>query len=316
MRRVLQIGGAILGLLLTIAIVVFVLIYTGILRKEDIDLIKVYEYTTDDNLIYTEAEWDWKAYENRDTIQYEEGVSIPTKTVVMNIDNTTFYNVTIPDKPYIYDYGKTIWAEDGTFVIRIIGNGSLDNLSSLAGIDNGINVNQLTITSQEKIKGRRTVATLVGESAIVADIYGSNEDYSIIRDSIASNHETYDITTIPYSDNCVRLSELKYVGSYAPQVILSDISISQNRKLFKDGSLWTSSMVEPYYKTKNIYLAKLVAASDGVVEEIYDDGKVLFARSGNYYIGVISYNTNTCIVMIGEGEEAYCNIVSVISLER
>lgn len=314
MRRVLQIGGAIIGLLLTIGIVVFVLIYTGILRKEDVDLIKVYEYTTDDNLIYTEAEWDWRAYENRDTIKYEENVSVPTTTVVMNIDANTFYNVIIPDKPYIYDFGKTIWAEDGSFVIRIIGNGSLDNLSGLAGIDNGINVNQLTITSQEKIKGRRTIATLVGESAVVADIYGSNEDYSVIRDSIASNHDTYNIS-VPYAENCVRLDEIKYEGSYAPQVILNDVSMKQDRKLFKDGLLWTSSMVEPYYKAKDIYLAKMIAASNGAVEEIYDDGKVLFARSGNYYVGVISYNTNTCIVMIGEGEEAYCNIVSIISME-
>lgn len=315
MKKVLQVGGTVLGLFLTSGIVIFVLIYTGILRKEDIDLIKVYEYTTDDNLIYTEAEWDWNIYENRDIIKYEENVFIPTKTVVMNLDNTTFYDVVIPDKSYIYDFGKTIWAEDGTFVIRVVGGGELGNLSALAGIDNAISINQLTLVSPESIKGRRTIVTLVDDYAIIADVYGSNEDYSVIRDSLASNHKSYEIEYIPYADNYVNLSSISYSGKYAPQIIIDDISIKQDRYLFKDGLLWTSFMTEPFYKVRDIYLAKLVSSSGGVVNEIYDDNHILFARSGDYYIGIISYNVNTCIVMIGQGEEAYCNIVSIINME-
>lgn len=314
MKKAFIIAGAVIVVLAVVGFLVFVLSYTGVLDPKVVDNRDVYYYTTDDGLSYTEAEFTWHAMEGDEVIQYVENYNIPSTVIAMNLDGNTYYDISIPDKEIIYDFGKTVYAVDGSFVIRILGGAKLDNLSALAGIDNGIAVNQITLVSNDKVKGRRTIVTIVDDSAIVVDVYGTNEEYSLLRDSLATNHASREIGDIPYSANLIRLSEISYEGSFAPQVVYKDVSLTQQRYLFADGSLYTQSVVEPFYKAKREYLARLVATSGGQVDTLYEDDDALFAKSGDYYVGVINYNTNTSIVLIGKGEEAYCNIVSVMAL--
>lgn len=316
MKKVLIIIGIIFGVLAVGAFTVFVLVYTGVISEKQLDDVKVYTNYNEDGLMYTESEWDWLPMNNKNIIQYEENVNIPTTTVALCIDSDTFYDVTIPDVPYFYDFGKTIWAGDGSFRIKVINDMETSDISAVAGIDNGTNVNRLTIVNDEKTKGRRVIATLVDDAAIIAEVFSTNEHYSVLRDSLASNHNSYKVDVSIYTQNCPRINKITYEGKYCPQVVYSNISLTSDRYLFADGYVWTQSIVEPYYVAKDKWLAKLITSSGGGIDEMYEDGNVMFARSGDYYAGAVKYNTNTSIVLIGKGEEAYCNIVSVIDLAK
>lgn len=316
MKKILCIAGIVFAIIGVIGFSVFVLIYTGVLSKKDLDTIDVYTYYTDTGLKYTEAEWSWAPIENKDTIHYTETITCGIIPVALNLDSNIFYNVTIPDVPIVYDFGKTIYAEDGSFMVRVIGDVNINNLSATAGIDNGTPVNQITIVNSDDTKGMRVIATLVDGSAIIATVYEGDEYYSILRDSLASNHDTYTVDNIPYSEQCQYLDTLKYEGSFAPQVIVGDITLAIKRYLFEDGYVWTQTSLDPYYKTKQIYLAKLNVISGQVIDTYYEDDTALFAKAGDFYLGVVNHNTNTSIVLIGKGEEAYCNIVSVIQLAK
>lgn len=312
MRKVLTISGVCIGISAVVGVVLYLLFRTGILDFKKVDNITVYEYTSEDGLIYTEAEWDWRAVENKEPIVYVKDTHNVAKTNVhLNLTKDLFYDVTIPNVPIIYDFGKTIWAEDGSFIIRVVGNANLNNLSALAGIDNGVNINKLTIANSEESKGHRVIATCIEDWAIIADVYSGNETFSIICDSIANNRSSYVVDDVNL-DSANKVDEITYSGNYCPQVVYKDVSLRQDRYLFKDGMLYVQSVTEPYYKARKEYLSKLVVSANTPVSEIYDTNVEVYARAGDYTIGVISYNTNTSIVMIGKGEEARCNIVAIM----
>ena len=316
MKRILIIIGAIVLVIAAGLFTWFFLTYTELLSPKDVDRKTVYTYTNDDGLVYTERQWDWKPMNNKEEIHYTEDIFTPVRTVQLNLVDEVYYDINIPDVPIIYDFGKTIYAEDGSFEIRVVGNVTLDNLSAMAGIDKGTALNQLTIVNSEKSKGKRIIATVVDDCGIIANIFNNDEYYSIIRDSLGKNHKSYLIDEIPYSDTCNYLSELVYTGSFVPQLIYRDITLESTKHLFEYGYLWTQSIVEPFYRAKQLWLTKMVVTSGMPVDSIYETDDILFASAGDVYIGVVNYNTNTSIVLIGEGEEAYCNIVSIIDLAK
>lgn len=312
MSKGLKVTIIIISIIITLGIVVGILWYTGFFEKEESDRETVFRYETEDGHIYTEAEWSWKPIVYQEVIPYMEDTSnIDRITIALSLDDDTFYDVTIPNKEYIYDYGKTVWAKDGSFTIRVIGDASVDNLSAIAGINNGENINARTLSTKLKIKGSKTVATLVDNYAIVVDVYSNDESYTIIRDSLSSNNKSYKISEF-YIDDVLILDKLSYEGRFISQSKFKEINLIQNRYMFENGILWTQSVVKPFYETKNIYLSKLVASSGSLVTEIYDTSKMFYAKAGDYYIGLVYYNSNTTIAFIGCGEEAKCNIISLM----
>ena len=315
MKRVLSIIGIIVAVLITGAVVFGVLLYTGVIKSEDIDNLSVYVYENGQGQKYTVAEWSWKPIEDKKIISYVNvPATVPTVTVALAFDNDTYYDIKIPDVPYVYDFGKTVWAEDGSFMIRVVGNATMDNLAALAGIDNGESINQYTIKSPDGQKGARTIATLIKGTGIIVNIYSGNQTYSILRDSIADNRFTYSFSEVPYANGCKYIDKVSYTGSFIPSVSVDDKSIKQNRHMFEEGMLWTQTVVQVYADACHTYLAKMVASSvSGKVELYYDDGVKMYAKSGDYYVGVVKLNANTCIALIGMGEEANCNIVSIMS---
>lgn len=314
MKKVVTIIGIIVCVIVTIGVAVFVLVYTGVLSKNDISLSSVSTYTTEDGLTYTEKKWDWSPKESKQIISYVDTSAVSKRVVTLSLDSGLYYDVKIPDVPYIYDFGKTVWAEDGSFMIRVIGNADMSTLSAMAGIDNGENINQFTIKSPDGKKGARVVATLIGNTAIIANVYYGNDAYSIIRDSIADNRDSYEIGEVPFAKGCTYLKEVSYTGTFAPSISYSEVSMSSDKHLFENGALWVQSIVQPFDQASKLYLEKLVTASaSGKVEQYYTSDKLMFAKSGTYYCAVIYHNTNTSIAMVGEGEEALCNIVSIIN---
>ena len=254
--------------------------------------------------LYTERQWEWKPVEFKDTINYVSTTEVSKRVVTLHVNECTFIDVTVPDTDVINDYGKTIWAIDGSYTVRIIGNATKDTLSKLAGIDNPI-IEGNSISSPVDKEGKKTVAKLIGDYCVVADIYVGDSNYSIIRDSLFNQElSTYEHNNSSYKFNITELSNLIYNGNYCPQIEIREISLSSKRNLFEKGFLWNQSNMIPLYKAERQYIAKLEKLAECSVEEFYTDGGILYAKAGDYYLGLVSYNTNTTISLLGQGDEA------------
>lgn len=300
-----------LGILLTIGVVIFVLLKVGILDFREIDTVNVYTYTDDFGRKYTEREWDWKPIESKEIIEYVDVTKLEKQIVTLSLSSGVFYDLELPMGNYIYDYGKTIYAEDGSYLIRVVADCSLDDLSSTAGIDNGINIDKVTLVSPENKKGMRIICTLIDGYAIIANIHTGNENYSILLDAL-QNKETYTIPKIEKSEDFVQLDNISYSGEYIAQVVFQSIDLSWNKYLFENGELVTSVSYYPMTLALDEHIIKLMAFSRSPISELYQSKSMCYAKSGEYELGLLKYNDNTTIVLLGYGEEAKCNIVSIM----
>lgn len=311
MKKLLLIFVSILAVLVTGAVLVFVLVYTGVIDLSDTPIIpadKVYQ--DEDGHIYTESRWEWHPIESKEVISYIPNTSVKTRTLHLLLHDSTYYDITVPDIPYIYDYGKTIWAVDGSYMVRIMGDADIYNLASLAGIDNGENINQYTLRNVDGKKGARTLATLIGDYVIIVNVYQGDENYSVLYDSIANNRETYEISEVPYAKSLKQLQNVSYEGKYAQSITADGNSLVLGQQRFQEGSLRWRNVTEKFDDACNTYLIQLSQFSEtGLIEEVYRTDNVLYARSGSYYLLIVNKTSNMCFLMLGCGEEANCNIV-------
>ncbi len=312
MKKVFTIIGGVLVLIITVVVVMLIANYTGLFGDDVLNKQDVYVYTTNDGHTYTEARWNWKPVEFKKLINYTDTSSLPKVTVALHLDGDMYYDISLPNDEYIYDYGKTIWAIDGSYMVRVISGASMDTLSSVAGIGNGLALNQTTICTQDKVKGMKTIATLIGSYAVVANVYYGDEAWSILRDSLSNGSTSYVIDDISYADGYVELKELSYTGKYVGQVVFQNVDLTQHKYMFEGGVLWVSSTFDKLVDVKNTYLKRLIAASGGSIEETYSANGMFYAKSGSYYLGLIAYNANTTIVLFGDGEETKCNIITIM----
>lgn len=310
MNKVVKVILSVLVVLITIACIAGVLFYTGVFDEKDVDNISIYRNTNEQGLVYTEKEWTWTPKEFKGVINYIPKPETPTKNITLNLSPGVYYDIDIPDVPYFYDFGKTVWASDGSFVIRVIGKATQDNLSALAGIDNSESLNQTTVCTKNDAKGVKIIATLVDDVAVIANIYEGDDTYSIIRDSIVNNKGKYEISEIRYAENYSKPDKLSYTGKFVAQYVPQEISLIQERYLFEEGVLYAQSVVEPISSVRETYLKLIQSFSKEDIQVYYNKNGITYAQSGEYTIGLMSYNSNTTIVLIGEGEEARCNIIS------
>lgn len=311
MKKFLLIFVSIIAVLVTGAVLVFVLNYTGtidITHNHVVNPVKV--YYTEDGHMYTESKWQWTPAESKEVIEYVPAGMTGTKNLSLLLHDTTYCDITVPDVPCIYDYGKTVWAEDGSFMIRVIGDANIDNLSSLAGIDNGENINQYSLRNADGKKGARVLATLVGDYAIIANVYSGDDEYSILYNSISRDIKPYEVTSVPYAKSLKKLQSVSYDGNFAQSITADSNSIILESYKFQDGSIRYRNVPESFSDACNEYLIQIAKFSrSGQIEEEYLTDNVLYARSGEYYLLVIKKTSNMCFVMVGHGEEANCNIV-------
>lgn len=300
-----------LGILLTLGVGIFTLFQVGVLEFRGMDTVNVYTYTDDMGRKYTEREWDWKPIESKELIEYVDVSELEKQTVTLSLTPGTFYDLEIPIGNYIYDYGKTIYAEDGSYLIRVVADCSLDDLSSTAGIDDGINIDKVTLTSPEDKKGMKIVCTLIDKYAIIVNVYSGNENYSTLCDALL-NKETYSIPSITKSEDFKLLDSITYSGEYVAQVVFKSIDLSWNKYLFEEGELVTAVSYSPMTDTFDEYITKLMAFSRSPISELYQSKSMCYAKAGEYELGLLEYNDNTVIVLIGRGEESKCNIVSIM----
>lgn len=313
MKKAIKVIISILVILITLAVVGFALIYTGVIDLHKIDKASIYTHTEANGKVRTTREWQWRAAKTTATIQYVDTSRLEKQTVSVNIDGVDYYNIDVPVGNYIYDYGKTIWAEDGSYLIRVLSGCTMDNLSLMAGIDEGEALDQITLTSKEKKKTARTLCKLVDDdTAVVINVYEGSETYSIIRDSLVNNTEMIHKDTIEYADNYKQLDKITYSGQFVPQVVYSQIDLDWLRYLFADGELSVYAQFDSLIHVRAKTLAQLTVYADAPIDEMYEDSNIIYAKAGNWYLGMVKHNTNTTIIFIGCGEEAKCNIVSLI----
>lgn len=311
-KKIISVVVSVLAVLATIAIVGIVLIKTGIINWNTVDSVKVYVNKDENGLTYTSREWVWKPTETKEVINYVDTKNVETQTVSLHISDVEFYDIKVPTGNIIYDYGKTIWAEDGSYLIRVVGDINMDTLSKAAGIDNGLVLDKTTISSPDGKKGSRVICTLIGDTAIIANIYKGSETYSVIRDSFMNNKDTIYMDTIQYSKNLIELKRIAYTGEYVPQVHFSEFDLNWVRYLFAEGELSVYTKYDRIFEVEEELLAQLCVFAQTPIDEIYRSEDIIYARAGNWYVGLLRYNTNTTVVLFGSGEEAKCNIIALL----
>lgn len=268
---------------------------------------------TEDGYTYTRWDWEWKANQQKEPIVYLDDVSgVETRTVTLFLDDYRYYDIVIPDVPVMIDYGKTVSAIDGSFTVRVIEGASEANLSSYAGITNPIAVTKNSLCSSNE-KGMRAVACLQEGYAIVAEVYSGDEAYTVLYNSITSQRIPYSLFEEDKSiENSKRVTDLYYHGNFVGQIVFDEVNLNQDIYRFRDGSMWTRSVFESMDSTRELYKDKLVALASTNIEEYYYTSNMYYAKAGNWYIGLVSYNSNTTITFIGYGEEARCNIITLL----
>ena len=316
MKRALKVTICILLAIATVITVYFVLTKTGILG---VKLFKptVSTFTTDSGKLYTVRNWKWTPVEFTGKINKIESASLPSKKVLLSVDKDSYYAVRVPDKNYITDFGKTIYAEDGSYMIRIMSDIDSTNLGVTAGITDPILIDSRCIATNENAKGKRTIARLLNETvAVVADVYYGDDTYSIISDSIINNKTVTNGQDATFAPDAVQLSDIRYQGKYVGQVTFQKVDLQMQKYLFADGYLWIQSDVNPMADIKDRYLRKLVNISSSNISSYYMTSGMIYAEAGDYTLGMLAYNTNTTIVLLGQGEEARCNIISILNYLR
>lgn len=301
-------------ILVAIGVVLGVLTYTGVFDREDVSENKVLVQTDDRGRQYTSRQYSWKPLEYRKQILLVPDTSrISKQTVSVNLHDNVYYDIKVPtETSYFCDYGKTVFADDGSWQIRVLSEATLDNIGQLAGIVDGDSLSSNVIQTKYENKGAKSIATIFDGYAVVCTVYQGDAAYTIMRNSLVENQNPYTVDTPTYSNELNRMESLSYDGSYVAQVKYNKNDISLEQWYFADGNMYISTDLRAFADITDIYLIKLCKESRSSIDSIYQSGGVLYATAGDYQLGLITYNSNTTIVMFGKGEESRCNVLSYL----
>lgn len=307
LKRLLVIFICVAAVIATGVLVYFVGTYTGLFNKEKIDRVHVYEYETEDGRVYTKREFEWKPITKKTkiTLINEEAHSI---RIPLILSRGVYTYLDIPDVPIINDMGKTIYAEDGSFMIRVIGNTTMDNLSAVAGIDNGTNLNQFTIVTKEGKRGPRTFATLIQDSGVIINVFSGDDYFTTFYNSLQNGLEV--VSDVNASLNGMYdTSLLEYNGMYAPSVYPKVRSMQAETFMFKSGYLYSQTVALSPKDAITTYLQDLaILANTENISQYYENDKLFVAQVDDWTLGILKLDSSASMVMIGSGDEAWCNI--------
>lgn len=304
----------VLSLLCTVAVVIGSLLYTGVIGGEKVEESNVLIQKDDNGLTYTQRAFSWKPVEYKKQILLVPDTSKVSKRVVtVNLHDNVYYDIKVPaDSTYFCDYGKTVFANDGTWQIRVLAEADVSTIAALAGIKNSQSLSSNVIQTNYEDKGAKSIATIIDGYAIVCTVYEGDIAYTLMRNSLVENQKTYTVNTPEYADGYTKLSDLKYNGPYVAQIKYSKNDIHLEQWYFAEGNLYLTTELRGLTTIKNDYLIKLCKSANAKISEIYDDGAIVYATAGDYHLGMVTYNSNTTIIIMGNGDEAECNILSYL----
>lgn len=311
-KKIILILATILVIGVTIAIVYFVTTETGLLeKKEDVaDIITMY---TEDGKLYTESRWAWSPVTSREKIKYDESLQCSTVQHRFLLGDGIACSLDIPDVPVITDYGKSIYAVDGSFSIRVLHDVNVDTVVSTAGIANGESVSRTIYCTKSGTKGKRSVVRLFEEysTAIVIDVYTGSEYFTAMYKSLINTKEIKPLT-VEYSTLITDVDCISYTGEYSPYFTFTEGTYLLQQQHFADGWINAQTLTDSLSNVLSNNVTNTIALY-GTPTIQHIDG-VYLLQTGDMYVCIVERNSNTCVVLTGCGEEAYCNIVHNIKM--
>lgn len=284
----------------------------------------VEEIKYDDGTVSTKRKWIFSPYKSKDIINEEPSTDgeIVTRKIPMLVADNMYFLVPVPEGDYEWDFGRTLWMIDGSVRVRVIGGSTEEELDKIAGIDNpridSISSTKVLRSPIDK-EGVKTIATIIPRTsyAVVVDLYKDIPGYfNVVYNSILSgvkNPQVVKNTSYLNEETSTKLDSLpSIVSNIKPTVTFNNLSMSLDSYLFRDGSLYITGVTEKFARVKRDYSAFFEVMSGGVLDSYYDTNRVLYGTRNEYTIGVINYNSNSTIVLLGRGEEAIVNILSII----
>lgn len=238
-----------------------------------------------------------------------------TQTVVLCLDDEYFYNVRIPaGVEYATDYAKYVYGESPNFTISVVSNVDDTNFGNKVSIRNTVSLTQYCLRSKEGTSGPQEAAILLeNDRAVVLRSYNAPELFATILDSfLDSNNKAYKVSGVLYVEEPIT----KYYipnGNFEPSVIYkAEVGRTQLFK-FDNGCMYISKELKKYNTVKDNLLKKLNTVSGCAIEQVVESGDNLFAKAGDFYLGVYAENYNTTVVVFGKGSEAALNLESVLN---
>lgn len=311
-KKIILILATILIIGVTIVIVYFVTTETGLLeKKEDVaDIITMY---TEDGKLYTESRWAWSPVTSREKIKYDESLQCNTVQHRFLLSDGIACSLDIPDVPVITDYGKSIYAVNGAFSIRVLHDVNVDTVVSTAGIANGESVSRTIYCTKSGTKGKRSVVRLFEEynTAIVIDVYTGSEYFTAMYKSLINTKEIKPLT-VEYSTLISDVDGISYTGEYSPYFTFTEGTYLLQQQYFADGWINAQTITDSLSNVLSNNVTNTIALYG--TPTIQHINGVYLLQTGDMYMCIVERNSNTCVVLTGCGEEAYCNIVHNIKM--
>lgn len=311
-KKIILILATILIIGVTIVTVCFVTTETGLLeKKEDVaDIITMY---TEDGKLYTESRWAWSPVTSREKIKYDESLQCNTAQHRFLLSDGITCSLDIPDVPVITDYGKSIYAVDGSFSVRVLHDVNVDTVVSTAGIANGESVSRTIYCTKSGTKGKCSVVRLFEEysTAIVIDVYTGSEYFTAMYKSLINTKEIKPLT-VEYSTLISDVEGISYTGEYSPYFTFTEGTYLLQQQYFADGWINAQTITDSLSNVLSNNVMNTIALYGTPTIQHIDE--VYLLQTGEMYVCIVERNSNTCVVLTGCGEEAYCNIVHNIKM--
>lgn len=254
---------------------------------------------------------EWTQDVSNEYIKYTKNINMGKQITCLWLGDNKYIDLWIPYVDYEYSLGKTILAKDGSFSISVYSGISMDSMAEQAGLVKYDTVGQSTIISQKKVKGMRTIATLVGDSLIVANVYKNNEVYSILLDSLQSLGKPYIIEEPVYGQEYFELTNVDTGSTFVPSVTLSQNKVFEEF-LFEEGSLSVFQIFQPVENVTDIYTVLLNRLAEEPLRDFHTELGSTIYFAGDYSLGIKPVNANSTEVYLGYGEEALVNMYNLI----
>ena len=343
MKKVIKIFCIVILIIVLLVGIGFVLYLSGILdRHVNGDNII---HITETGQMWTEGIDNWEPKKSR-----EEIVTLPNsgnsgnKKVYLHLTGDSYYALNIPAHvTYKWDYGKAIRGDNGELFIAVVKGVTTDTLASIAGILKPCWITENVVMNEEGKKGSRIIATLIDgtDFAIVATVYSGSDIFTAIRNSfitgdsdavlLKSDDSLLNVEDVsvqsdgglgfmhlyaPKNNDARAIRDLTYSGGFVQSVEFKNVNLQQEVYRFADGYLTIQSAVRDFNKVEQEYLTYLNIMAGTQVSSSYEQGGLSYYEAGNACLGLFSYNSNTIIILTGEGEEARCNIRCILKALR
>ena len=314
MKKVLKTIGILLGVAILIGGGIFAALHFGLVSVDKIIDNPIKVMKDEYGKIYTQDLWEWNPKENTGKIIYtpETSNDISHKEV-LEIDENKFIECHIPDGYEVRnDNLKTIYARDGSFIVRICTGVTEKTLPQMAGMKSYQESDGVYLTLAKE-KGAYTIAKMLDKfNGIIIKVYADSEAYSVLLDyckddiSIFTDIDCNSLISMESLPECDK--------AWLPIVELDTGSLSLNANYFSDGYLYIQNKVTSRNECRTYCIKRISMQSAEDIKSFINSNGIKYAyyESGEYSSAVLEISSNQFVVMNGKGIEAKENILHIL----